>query len=190
MGLPILAKAQPRPERAKSIADLLARQRGVVPRTNDSPVTPPDPVSLPFGGLSPEQLAHDAWVSTQRIVPTQFRSVGSKLVPYQREEIAEYEPIESVEGEVIEPERLERVDSPEPKPSEAQAEAPVTHVHVHLHEAPKPRPSGFPLRARSIPPGSPEAKPIIAASVAKADAAIADSNKFLQLPRPTVVEPV
>lgn len=176
MAFPTLAKSPPRAQKAGSIADLLARTRGL-----DAPaLTPPDSVSLPFGGLSPAQLAHEREVSTFRVVPTQFRSLGSKLVPYQREEIAEYEPIESVEGEVI-----------ESKPSEAQAEAPVTHVHVHLHKAAptvSPVRRGFPF-GRVIPPNSREIKPLVAAAVAQADAAIAESNKLLKLPSPDTIEP-
>src|SRR6478735_8877639 len=107
-------------KKAVSIADLLARQKGLV----QPDAAPIPPISQPFGGLPLAQLQHEAWLSVQG-----KRFNGSTALAIRpREEIAEYEPIESVEGEVVEPERLERVE-----PAPGVNESTVTHVHVHLH---------------------------------------------------------
>jgi hypothetical protein len=74
MPLPSLTKAaSARPQKATSIADLLARQAA----KTQSPRAP-DSVSLPFGGVSPEQLAHEAQVASFRVPPrTQLPAIAA-----------------------------------------------------------------------------------------------------------------
>lgn len=163
---------QPKPK-ARSISELLAAQR--IAKSVPVDVVPTPAISQPFGGKSLADPQLESLVASHRVP----KSNGGALTTA--------EPVNRLEYLGEEPQPVPS----EPREAAAESTTGPTVIQVHLHEALRPAPT-VPVSAfrfgRVIPPTSREAKPLIAASVASADAAIAESDKLLRLPSPETVE--